>query len=115
MNRQLAIALVLAAAGNAFADDITVDAAPFVSTATRAHVQAELQQFRQSGVNPWALDFNPVAQFRGNATRAQVTAAYIASRDAVAAFGGEDSGAAYLAREHATDAVRLAGQPANAQ
>jgi hypothetical protein len=115
MKRQFAIALVLAAAGNAFADDITVDATPFTSTASRKQVQAELQQFRQSGANPWALTFNPLAQFRGSLTRAQVTAGYLASRDAVAAFGSEDSGAAYLARQQATDTVRLAGQPANAQ
>jgi hypothetical protein len=115
MKRHLAIALVLAAAGNAFADDITVDATPFTSTASRAQVQAELQQFRQSGVNPWAQTYNPLAQFSSNVTRAQVTAGYIASRDAVAAFGSEDSGAAYLARQQAADTIRLAGQPANAQ
>jgi hypothetical protein len=43
MNRKLAIALVIAtaAAGNAFADDITVETVPFKSTATRADVQAQ--------------------------------------------------------------------------
>lgn len=43
MNRKLALALVIAtaAAGNAFADDITVETVPFRSTATRAEVQAQ--------------------------------------------------------------------------
>lgn len=43
MNRKLALALVIAtaAAGNAFADDITVDTVPFRSTVSRAEVQAQ--------------------------------------------------------------------------
>lgn len=43
MNRQLALALVIAttAAGNAFADDITIETTAFRSTATRAEVQAQ--------------------------------------------------------------------------
>jgi hypothetical protein len=43
MNRQLALALVIAtaAAGNAYADDITVDTVPFQSTVSRAQVQSQ--------------------------------------------------------------------------
>lgn len=100
MNRNLAIAIALgcAACGAAFADDITVDPIPFVSTASRLEVQEELRQFLNARVNPWADDYNPLASFRGTMTRAQVTAGYLAMRDTVAAFAAEDSGSSYLAR-----------------
>ena len=100
MNRTyaLSLAIVLAAAGNAFADDITNDPHPFVSTATRAEVQEDLRQFRMAGNSPWADDYNPLAQFRGSMTRAEVTAEYMGSRDTVSAFNAEDSGSTYLAR-----------------
>ncbi|NNU45118.1 DUF4148 domain-containing protein [Ramlibacter montanisoli] len=118
MNRKsLAAALVLiASAGSVLADDITIDNTPFTSAKSRAEVQAELQQFRSAGVNPWAQDFNPLQSFTGSKTRAQVTAEYIQSREAVAATTGEDSGAAWLAqRAPAAPAPVLAGQPVNAQ
>lgn len=119
MNRKtLAAALVLAAsAGSALADDITIDSKPFVSTKSRAEVQAELQQFQRAGVNPWAQDYNPLQSFTGTKTRAQVSAAYIQSRNEVAATTGEDSGAAWLAQRApaAATAPVLAGQPVNAQ
>ncbi len=101
MNRKLASALVIAAAaaaGNAFADDITIDTTPFNSTKSRAEVSAELAQFQKSGVNPWARSYNPLASFNSNTTRAQVTAQYKAQRDQVAALNSEDSGSAYLAQ-----------------
>ncbi len=100
MNRTyaLSLAVVLVAAGNAFADDITIDPHPFVSTASRADVQAELRQFRSAGSSPWADDYNPLAQFRGSMTRAEVTAEYMGSRDTVSAFTSEDSGSTYLGR-----------------
>jgi hypothetical protein len=94
----LCLSLVLAAAGNAIADDITIDPHPFVSTATRAEVQEELRQYRMAAVNPWADDYNPLAQFRSTLTRAEVMAEFHASRTAVAAFNGEDSGSIHLAR-----------------
>jgi hypothetical protein len=117
MNRNLAFVLVFAAAGTAFADDITIDNTPFISTATRAQVQAELVQFTQSGANPWSNRYNPLAGFSSQRTRAEVQAAYIASRDEVAALTGEDSGSAYLARtdDGVTHPTRMAGQPVNAQ
>jgi hypothetical protein len=102
MNRTYALAFAasLAAVGNAFADDITVDPHPFVSTMSRAQVQDELRQSRQAGTNPWADEYNPLTAFRSSTTRAEVTAQYIASRDAVAAMSAEDSGSTYLARAH---------------
>lgn len=103
MNRAYAISLAIAfvAAGNAFADDITVDPNPFVSTASRSQVQDELMQSRTSGINIWADDYNPVAGFRSSMSRAEVTAEFLASRDAVTAFTAEDSGSSYIARMNA--------------
>ena len=118
MNRNIAIALLLAAAaGTSFADDITVDHTPFTSTATRAEVRAELAAFKQSGVNPWSNQYDQLAQFSSQRTRAAVTAEYINARDRVAAFNGEDSGSAYLAAANskAVAATTVAGQPRNPQ
>ena len=97
MIRMTALALVVASA-TAFADDGTYETPRFVSTATRAEVMSELQQFRQSGVNPWADEYDAVRTLRSERTRAEVTSEYIAARATVAAFNGEDSGSAYLAR-----------------
>jgi hypothetical protein len=119
MNRKLALAIVAAsfAAGNAFADDITIDTTPFTSTKSRAEVQAELAKPHGPGGSPWSMRYNPLAGFKSTLTRAQVQAEYIASRDEVAALNGEDSGSAYLARGMTSevDRTRLAGQPLNAQ
>lgn len=115
MNRYaLAIAFTaLAAAGPSFADDITIETDTFVSVASRAQVQQELAQFKASGVDPWAQDYNPLVAFRGTNRRADAAAQYIRSRDAVAAFGSEDSGSAFLAGEPAQErrASIAAGQP----
>ena len=115
MNRNTVIALVLAAsAGASVADDITVETTPYVSSATRAEVQAELKSFKQSGVNPSSNRYDPLAQFTGQRTRAEVTAEYIDARDEVAAFTGEDSGSAELAaRANDSVATSVAGQPRN--
>jgi hypothetical protein len=118
MNRTIATALIaFAAASSAFADDITIEARPFVSTLSTAQVQAELQQFKQSGVNPWAMSYNPLANFRSARTREEVTAEYLRSREETAALTAEDSGSAYLAAHNraTTAAPVLAGQPVNAQ
>ena len=100
MNRKslAALAIAAAASGAALADDITIDTQPFTSTATRAEVKAELAQARAAGVNPWSTQYNPLKGFQSTRTRAEVTAEYLASRSRVAAFTGEDSGAAYLAQ-----------------
>jgi len=118
MNRYaIAIALAtIAAAGQAFADDITIETTPFVSTATRAQVQQELAQFKASGVNPWSQSYNQLAGFQSSRSRADVTAEYVRSRDAVAAITGEDSGSAFLAGGQREDArsSTVAGQPSAA-
>jgi hypothetical protein len=124
MNRNTVIALVLAsaaAAGNAFAGtsmagDISVEATPFASSVSRVEVQAELKQYKRSGVNPWSMAYNPLRDFQSTKTRAEVTAELQASRDRVAAFTREDSGSAYLARNAVQGKEQqFAGQPRTAQ
>ena len=121
MNRILIAAFVAAtaaAAGQAFADttlagDISIDPHPFVGTRTRADVQAELAGFRASGVNPWADEYNPVAQFHSTRTPDEVKAEFMQSRNEVSAMNGEDSGSAYLASRQPQGPVRvMAGDPA---
>jgi hypothetical protein len=120
MTRYLVTSLLAIAAAavssTAFADDITIDTTPFVSTKTRAEVQAELQQFRQAGVNPWSQSFDQLAGFRSDRSRAQVSAEYISARDQVEAMTGEDSGSEFLSqRAPAGGGSVVAGQPVNAQ
>ena len=100
MNRKIALALVLAStAAGAFADDISADPQPFASTATRAQVLQELNEYRRAGMNPYADEYNPLMQFRGERSRQEVMQEFIQSRDSVAAFTGEDSGSFHLARQ----------------
>lgn len=112
----VSVALLAVAAGSAFAETPTVVTEPFVSSASRAQVQAELAAYKQGGVNPWSISYNPLRSFNSTLTRAQVTADYVASRDAVAALTGEDSGSAYLAQAQGRNerGTTLAGQPVNA-
>ena len=92
-------------------------AASVGSKASRTEVQAQLAGFKQAGVNPWSTSYNPLKGFQSTRTRAEATAEYVASRDAVAAMTREDSGSAYLAARPgtATNVRHLAGQPVNAQ
>jgi len=109
MNRYLiASVLAIAAASTsvAFADDITVDSHPFHPSLTRAEVQAQLQQYKAAGVNPWSTSYNPVARFQGTRTRAEVTAEFLQARDEVSALNAEDSGSAWLGAQ-----VRRAAPP----
>lgn len=111
MNRKIALALVLIAAGTAsYADEITPEP-PFQSTRSRAEVIAELMQHRSSGVNTLADDYNPLKDFASTRTRAEVVAEFLAERQVVAAMTGEDSGSAYLARMKPAQAqeTQLAG------
>lgn len=101
MNRYAAALLSLTAAafsGQVLAETPSaVPEQPFVSVKTRAEVRAELAQYKQAGVNPWSIAYNPLHAFKSNTTREAVTAKYIAARAEVAAITGEDSGAAFLA------------------
>lgn len=106
MNRHIAIAVIAASAavaGSAFAEDYNSHNPAFDSSRTRAEVQAELAQFKRAGQNPWSISYNQLADFRSGTSRAQVVGEYIASRDRVAAFTGEDSGSSYLARRDSVE------------
>ena len=100
MNRKTALTLVLTSfvAGTAFAEGPIGQAEPFKGAMTRQQVQAELQQYKGSGIDLYADGYDHLRGFRGERTRAEVTAEYIASRDVVSALNGEDSGSRYLAR-----------------
>ena len=117
MNRYLttiAIAIAAAYAGPSFADDITIETTPFVSTKSRAEVQADLQQYRAAGVDPSSDSYDPLKTFRSTLTRQQVTAGFLASRDEVEAFTSEDSGSEYLSERGGLKAApTVAGRPAN--
>jgi hypothetical protein len=119
MNAKLALSsLVLAAtfAGNALAETPTVVNENFVSTKSRAEVQAELAAYKQAGVNPWSMQYNPLRSFKSASTREAVVAEYLASRNEVKALNGEDSGSVYLAQHRPVGTTStLAGTPANAQ
>jgi len=99
MNRNFALIAVFAAtaATSAFADDITIDPTPFVSTRARAEVQAELAQYKQEGVNPWSISYNPLKYFHSAKSRDEVQQEFVASRELVHAMNGEDSGSSWLA------------------
>jgi hypothetical protein len=105
------------ASAAARADDITIDNTPFQATRSRAEVQAELTQFKQSGVNPWSISYNQLAGFQSARTRAEAQAEYRAERNQVASMNGEDSGSAYLSQAAAAHntGTTLAGTPVNAQ
>jgi hypothetical protein len=120
MNRKLATALFTLAAvagGNAFAESPLAGGADhFAGGKTRAEVQAELQAYKQAGVNPWSTSYNPLRGFTSAKSRAQVAGEYISARDQVAAFTSEDSGSAWLqAAQRNTLSDTLAGTPRNAQ
>lgn len=117
MNARLLLPLIaFVAAGAAHAETPTVVKDDFISAKTRAEVQAELVSFKNSGTSPWSIQYNPLRNFAGKASRQEVTAAYIASRDEVAALNGEDSGAAYFAQGgRFSGATTLAGTPVRAQ
>lgn len=106
MNRRLVTLSIAAAAaatfaGGAFAESPDPSgqfAQQVTSSKSRAEVVAELKEYKRAGVNPWAMSYNPLRTFKSTTTREAVVADYLDSRDRVAAFNGEDSGSAYLAR-----------------
>lgn len=112
MNRNLASALSITttaaavfaaaaiAAGNAYADDITIDNTPFVSTKTRAEVRAEVMgqsEFLRVASSEWSMQLSQETQPKSTYTREQAKADYIAARDEVKARTAEDSGSSYFA------------------
>ena len=100
-SKLLLIAAVAAAASvGAYADeaDGSQNVQQVTGQRTRAEVRADLQQYRQAGVNPWSTSYNPLTSFHSERSRADVRAEAIASRNEAAAFTGEDSGSAYLAQ-----------------
>jgi hypothetical protein len=117
---RLTIAALSLAAVAAHADDADLSgqfAQTVNSQTSRTQVEAQLAEFRRSGVNPWSTSYSPLKYFKGQRSRAEVEAEYFAGRDAVAALTAEDSGSAYLAAHQpaAPAARQLAGQPFNAQ
>jgi len=115
ITRIAAIALSFAAAGTAFADDITIDTTPHASLKSRGDVQAEMAQYQQQRVNPWSFSYNVLTGFKSQRTRAEVLAEVNAARASgeLAALASEDSGSAYLAqarRPAATNGTVLAQQ-----
>lgn len=111
MNRNLASALAIAgtaaaavalaaiSAGKAYADDITIDNTPFVSSRSRAEVQAELlgqADVLRAAASEWSLQSNQPPRVQSAYTSAQAQAEYKASRDYLRALYAEDSGSAWI-------------------
>ena len=120
MNRQLpsaiaagavtTVALIAAAvivSMPAYADDITVEQSPFVSSRTREEVSAELKTPYPGG-NPWSGSYN-MFQGRSTATSEQVQGEYLMTRDRANAFHGEDSGSVYIMKAQGLPAPGSAG------
>lgn len=98
MNRKsLIIGLfIAAAAAGASAESYSEYNTPFVSSAQRVAVQARHVRATASVTNPASTSYNPLTQFGSDRSRAQVASEYIAQREVVSAFTGEDSGSGYL-------------------
>jgi hypothetical protein len=126
MNRNLASVLTVSAtaaalfavaaiaSGNAYADDITIDSTPFVSSRTRAEVQAEVMGQSEAlrlASSEWSMQSNQGPRATSEFTRAQATAEYVAARGQVNALNGEDSGSIYLSTlPRRRDGVTIAGE-----
>ena len=127
MNRHLAstltvtstVAAVFAVAaiatGNAYADDITIDNTPFVSTKSRAEVRAAVvgqSELLRDSSSEWAMQLNQAARPHSALTSAAAKAEYIAARREVNALNAEDSGSFYLATQprRMNGSVIMAGQ-----
>lgn len=98
-----AIAAAIAAAlmsGHARAEGPIEQPAPFVSTLSRAEVQADLMRNRglvTSYASEWALQQNSTLSPGSAYTRAQARADYIASREEVRAMTAEHGGSGSFA------------------
>lgn len=111
MNRDIESLLAIAAVGaiaaaaaaamalprTAFADDITIETQPFVSSRTRGEVQQELLgQARQvrAAANEWSQQQGMV--LKGQVTVPEVRADFVANRREVTALTAEDSGSSWF-------------------
>jgi hypothetical protein len=127
MNRKLASVLTVTttaaalfavaaiASGNAYADDITIDPTPFVSSKSRAEVRAEFlgQSALERNASEWSMQLNQPAQPNSAYTREAAQAEYIASRDEVNARNSEDGGSSYFATlPRGKDTTLVMGGPA---
>jgi hypothetical protein len=95
----VAVALAAIASGKAYADDITVDKTPFVSSKTRAEVQAEListPQLVRAAAEEWSMQYNQLLPVKSAYTSEQAKAEFRVSRGYVSAITGEDSGSAFF-------------------
>ena len=107
------LAAAIIASTPAYADDITVEQSPFVSSRTREEVSAELK-IPYPGGNPWSGAYN-MFQARSTATGEQIQGGYTMNRDGANAFHGEDSGSVYIMKaqaSHAPGYARAKGAPA---
>ena len=107
----LAVAAITCAP--AYADDITVEQSPFVSSRTRDEVSAELKTPYPGG-NPWSGAYD-MFQARSTATSEQIQGEYVVTRDRANAFQGEDSGSAHLSKAQgslAPNSASAMGAPA---
>jgi hypothetical protein len=92
------------ASSKAYAETPTIDTTPFVSTRTRADVQAEPMSQRglvTAAASEWAMQYNHVPQPNSGYTSEQAKGEYKAARDQVSAMTSEDSGSSYIARQAA--------------
>jgi hypothetical protein len=114
MNRHFASAFATTAAAvacfaaiassRAYAETPTIDTTPFVSTRTRAEVQAELMSqpaLVSAGASEWAMQYNHAPHLKSAYTSEQAKSEYKAARDQVSAMNSEDSGSSYIARQSA--------------
>lgn len=99
-----ALSVVAFAAHAENADPRGQFAATVPAQASRAAVQADLAAYKKSNVNPWSTSYNPLKTFASQNSREQVRADYLASRNAVSAMTGEDSGSAWLSTRTARPA-----------
>ena len=93
-----AVAVALVSPGNAFAESAAEYTTPFVSTLSRAEVQAQLtggSELLRSGSSEWTMQNNEPIALKSDETREQAKAEYKSARQEVIAVTGEDSGSAY--------------------
>lgn len=114
MNRKLASTLTITttaaavfavaaiASGNAYAEGPIIEDTPFVSTRTRAEVQAEVlgqSDLLSNASSEWAMQLNQPARPNSAYTSEAAQADYIAARDEVNALNSEDSGSFYFSAQ----------------